>query len=177
MNSGKAGEAWKRFVEQFNRGLLEMINKRFIFGPLANAASGWLNNLFPGGAFASVVSGRGEHGLCPRRRVRSADHVSVCERYRAYGRGRAGSDRAAEAAAERPARHRSHRSRRSAPITVNVINAPAGTQVRERRDPSNGGRHIDVLIDAAVANSLATPGMRGNRTLRAMGGADPIIRR
>ena len=115
MNSGKAGEAWKRFVEQFNRGLLETINKRFILGR-ANAASGWLNNLFPAGHSIRRLTADGKMGFA---RGGIFDGPS-CFRFANggagsfghYGRGRAGSDRAAEAASERPARHRSYRRRR-----------------------------------------------------------------
>lgn len=59
-------------------------------------------------------------------------------------------------------------------VHVNVIGAPAGTQVNETRD-SKGGRRIDVVLDEAVARSLGSD--RGRSAMASGYGVTPNLPR
>jgi hypothetical protein len=52
----------------------------------------------------------------------------------------------------------------AAPVTVNLIGAPAGTKVQETRD-SSGGRRIDVVMDERIAAAMGSP--QGSEAARA----------
>jgi hypothetical protein len=62
----------------------------------------------------------------------------------------------------------------SAPVIVNLIGAPAGTQVSEQTD-SRGGRRIDVVFDERSAAALSSP--QGAQAMRSAYGVQPKIAR
>ena len=62
----------------------------------------------------------------------------------------------------------------AAPVTVNLIGAPAGAKVEQTTD-SRGGRRIDVVFDERIAAAQASP--QGVATSRALYGLKPQIAR
>jgi hypothetical protein len=62
----------------------------------------------------------------------------------------------------------------AAPVIVNLIGAPAGTQVSEQTD-SRGGRRIDVVFDERSAAALSSP--QGAQAMRSAYGVQPKIAR
>jgi hypothetical protein len=62
----------------------------------------------------------------------------------------------------------------AAPVTVNLIKAPAGTEVKQSTD-SRGGRRIDVVFDERIAAAGGSP--QGVAMNRALYGTRPVITR
>jgi hypothetical protein len=61
----------------------------------------------------------------------------------------------------------------SPPVTVNLIGAPQGTEVKESTD-AKGGRRIDVVIAERVAAGMASP--QGRDVFASMGGRPRLAR-
>jgi hypothetical protein len=69
---------------------------------------------------------------------------------------------------------RGQNDNRAAPVTVNLIGAPAGTKVNETQD-SSGGRRIDVVMDERIAAAMGSP--QGAEAQRANYGAQRRVAR
>ncbi len=102
----------------------------------------------------AVVDIRGLGGVLNAAQQRSVDAAL------AAARGSGNDNRGGTAAA--------------APVTVNLIGAPQGTQVKETTE-QRGGRRIDVVIDERFAQAMGSP--QGRESARANYGMTPQVAR